>query len=167
MPVPVKIDDLTDAFDQCGDEQSAYVDRETGQTIVVDHEVTRAVEDGRTDGLEEEWSAKYVAVVTAIVDDPKGVRFAPLPGRFEFHEYHQMERFIRTVEDAVVAEELGRAIKGRGAFRCFKDTAARHGRLDDWYRYRDEAQRQHLLDWAAAHAIPVDLTPGRSEPVGW
>jgi hypothetical protein len=35
-----------------------------------------------------------------------------------------MERFIGTVENAEAAEQLWRAIKGKGAFRYFKDTAS-------------------------------------------
>ncbi len=71
-----------------------------------------------------------------------------------------MERFIGTVADAGAAEQLWRAIKGKGAFRYFKDTASRFGLLKQWFQYRDEAMKQFVRDWAEAHQIPVvDDTP--------
>jgi len=72
-----------------------------------------------------------------------------------------MEDFVRTVPDARIADQLWRAIKGKGAFRYFKDTAHRLGFIDEWYRYRDGAMKKFMLDWAAMNKVPVDQTPGR------
>ncbi len=78
------------------------------------------------------------------------------PDKFDFHEYRQMERFIGTVESTPAAEELWRAIKGKGAFRFFKDTANRLGLLDQWYRYRDAAVKEYVLAWAEANQVTVE-----------
>src|SRR5437660_12323574 len=83
------------------------------------------------------------------------VRFVPLLDKFDFHEYRQMERFIGTVEDSEAAEQLWRAIKGKGAFRYFKDTASRLGLLERWYQYRDEAMKEFVVGWAEAHNVPL------------
>lgn len=73
-----------------------------------------------------------------------------------------MERFIGTAEDAAAAEELWRAIKGKGAFRYFKDAAARLGLLDNWYRFLEDAARAFVIDWAEANGVPfVDDTEPR------
>ena len=66
-----------------------------------------------------------------------------------------MERFIVTLPDDQIAEELWRAIKGKGAFRFFKDTARRLGLLDEWYRYCDEAMKNHILAWAEVKGVVV------------
>ncbi len=65
-----------------------------------------------------------------------------------------MERFIGTVQGTEAAERLWRAIKGKGAFRYFEDTAARLGLLNEWYRYRDDAMKRFVIDWAEANNIP-------------
>jgi Uncharacterised protein family (UPF0158) len=76
-----------------------------------------------------------------------------------------MERFIGTVENAGAAEQLWRAIKGKGAFRYFKDTASRLGLLKQWYQYRDEAMREFVRDWAEAHQVPfVDDAAPNPQP---
>jgi hypothetical protein len=61
-----------------------------------------------------------------------------------------MEEFIGSVADADAAEQLGRATRGKGAFRHFKDTLHRLSLQDQWYRYRDEAMKA-LDDWKARH----------------
>jgi hypothetical protein len=66
-----------------------------------------------------------------------------------------MEHFIGTVEDSQAAEQLWRAIKGKGAFRYFKDTAHRLGLLDRWFQYRAEAMKQFVINWAEANNVPV------------
>ena len=94
-------------------------------------------------------------VARSILEDT-GERFVHPPRKFDFHEYHQMERFIRTVVDAEAAEQLWRAIKGKGAFRYFKDTAARLDLLDEWFRYRDEAMKEFVIDWAKDNNLAYD-----------
>ncbi|MBN1864887.1 MAG: hypothetical protein JW808_08305 [Victivallales bacterium] len=82
--------------------------------------------------------------------------------RFDFHEYRRMEQFIGTVADVAAADQLRRAIKGKGAFRYLKDTADRLKLLDEWYEYRENAMRDFVLDWAKAHQLVVmDDTIGR------
>jgi hypothetical protein len=78
-----------------------------------------------------------------------------MPDKFDFHEYRQMERFIQTVHDSATAEQLWRAIKGKGAFRYFKDTASRLGLLKQWYQHRDDAMKKFVRDWAEVHQIPI------------
>ena len=94
-----------------------------------------------------------------------GERFVDAPDQLDFHEYRHMERFIGTVENAEAAEQLWRAIKGKGAFRYFKDTASRLGLLKEWYQYRDEAMREFVRDWAEAHQVPfVDDAAPNPQP---
>ena len=52
------------------------------------------------------------------------------------------------------AEQLWGAVKGKGAFRYFKDTASRLGLLEERSRYRDEAMKEFILAWAEARNVP-------------
>ena len=115
------------------------------------------MEEGNEDELSDlpDWQKEEVETARAIVED-SGERFVDAPDKFVFHEYRHMERFIGTVEDREAAEQLWRAIKGKGAFRYFKDTASRLGLLEQWYRYRDDAMKEFVIDWAEAHRVPYD-----------
>ena len=153
---PVKLSELIEALEFDSDECADYVDLQTGSVVRVWHSVMSAVEDGDDEAAERlhDWEKEEVEAARAIVAD-SGERFVAAPGKFDFHEYRQMERFIGTVEDSAATDQLWRAIKGKGAFRHFKDTASRLGLLKQWYQYRDEAMKEYVRDWAEAHKIPV------------
>lgn len=161
---PVKLTDLTDALEFDAEEISVWLDRQTGRVIWVEREVMEAVESAEDKpdpvGMSDMEKAQWEGAKGIVAGDE---RYLSLPSKHDFHEYRHMERFIGTVKDAGQADELWRAIKGRGAFRYFKDTAARLGLVEDWYRYRDEAMERFVLDWAEAHGVPVDQSPGRTE----
>ncbi len=159
---PVKLSELIEALEFDSDERITKVDLQNGCVVMVDREVVSAVEEGEEASLGElpDWQQPELEIARAIAKD-SGERFVDAPDKFDFHEYRHMERFIGTVADAGAAEQLWRAIKGKGAFRCFKDTANRLGLLKQWYQHRDEAMKEYVRDWAEAHEIPIvdDTTP--------
>jgi hypothetical protein len=153
---PIKLSELIDAVEFASDEQVTRVDLQNARVVTVDCSVLSAVEEGDEDLLSnlEDWQQEELEIARAMVED-SGERFVDAPGKFDFHEYRQMERFIGTLETSAAAEQLWRAIKGKGAFRSFKDTASRLGLLEQWYRYRDEAMREFVTAWAEAHNVPL------------
>jgi hypothetical protein len=160
---PVKLSELIEALEFDSDEYGNWVDLQTGSVVRLAHSLISAVEEGDEDALESlgDWEKEEMEIAKAKVAD-SGERFVGAPDKFDFHEYRQMERFIGTVEDSEAAEQLWRAIKGKGAFRYFKDTASRLGLLKQWYQYRDEAVKQFVIEWAEASQVPIvdDVKPG-------
>jgi hypothetical protein len=69
-----------------------------------------------------------------------------------------MERFCLSVDDENMRDDLCDAIRGRGAFRHFKDRIQAYGIAEEWYRYRDEALREIAVAWCEAHGIPYTET---------
>jgi hypothetical protein len=153
---PIPLSKLIEALEFDSDEEVTRVDTHEGVVVRISSEVLSAVEEDDTETLEglPDWQRGEIEVARAIADDASG-RFVDAPDKFEFHEYRHMERFIGTVQNVDAAEQLWRAIKGKGAFRFFKDTAARFDLLDRWYRYRDDAMKQFVIEWAEAKNIPV------------
>ena len=133
-----------------------YFDRQTGRVVSVDRDVMSGVEEGDEELLNRlpDWQKEEVEIARAILDDD-GDRFIDAPDKFDFNEYQHMQCFIKTVQDPSDAEELWRAIRGRGAFRYFKDTAERLGLLERWFRYRDEAMKEFIITWAEANNVPL------------
>ena len=86
--------------------------------------------------------------------------YLPVPDRFEINEYRIMERFCHSVDDADLRGDLCDAIRGRGAFRRFKDRMQLYGMAEAWYRYRDAALREIAVAWCEAHGIPYTETEG-------
>jgi len=156
MNKPAKISDLTDALEFDMPTHIMYFDRQTGQLVSVDRDVMSGVEEGDEELLDRlpEWQKEEVEIAQAILDGD-GDRFIDAPDRFDFNEYQHMQRFIKTIQGPSDAEELWRAIRGKGAFRHFKDTAERLGLLERWFRYRDEAIKEFIIVWAEANNIPL------------
>lgn len=70
-----------------------------------------------------------------------------LPSEFDINEYNMMEEFCFSVQDSKSQEALLRAIRGKGAFRRFKDKVFNVGLEQDWYDYRDKCYRQIVIDF--------------------
>jgi hypothetical protein len=152
---PIKLSELIEVLELDSDEYTNRVDLRNGSVVRLPNSLLNAAEEGDEEALDRlgDWEKEEVEIAKAIAAD-SGERFVAAPDKFDFHEYRQMERFIGTVENAEAAEQLWRAIKGKGAFRYFKDTASRLGLLKQWYQYRDDTMKQYVVEWAEAHSVP-------------
>ena len=154
---PVKLSALIEALEFDFEEIRAFVDLENGCVVMVQRSVLSDVEEEDEEALSDvpDWQKDEVEIARAIVAD-SGKRFVTPPDKYEFHEYRQMERFIGTVRNAGAADQLSQAIRGKGAFRYFKDTADRLGLLNQWFQYRNDAMKEFVVDWAADNNVPYE-----------
>ncbi len=58
-----------------------------------------------------------------------------------------MGDFCQIVSDQQKQDILLRAIKGKGAFRRFKDIVIEFQIEDQWYSYRDKRLKQIAIEW--------------------
>ncbi|MBN1569016.1 MAG: hypothetical protein JXA73_14295 [Acidobacteria bacterium] len=157
MNPPVKLSELILALEMPSEEYRIYFDRKTGALVSVENTMLSSLEDGEGEDLDDlaDWQRKEYEVAKEIVSDD-GSRFIPPPEKFEFHEYHVMEEFIRSIDDDEAADQLWRAIRGRGAFRYFKDTLHRLEIQQSWHDYLEEAQREFVIKWAKENNVPFE-----------
>jgi len=151
MPIPVKLSDVVDELSMSGDEARTYLNRVTGEMVLVTAEERRAAEDPEDWDLLPDWQQEVMPKIKEALESED---YIVLPGKYQIHEWSIMEQFAYSVDDDQASDELLAAIHGRGAFRYFKDTVRRLGILQDWYRFRDEAFREIARDWLRAHGIP-------------
>lgn len=64
-----------------------------------------------------------------------------------------MEEYCLEIEDDNIREAMYSSIKGRGAFRRFKDNINRFGIEEHWYKYRDEAIKRIAIEWCEGNGI--------------
>ena len=157
MNTPVKLSDLILALEMPSEIYCTYFDRKTSALVSVEERILSSLEDGEEEDLDDlaDWQEAEYEIAKEIVSDD-GSRFIPPPDKFEFHEYHVMEEFIHSIDDDEAADQLWRAIKGRGAFRIFKDTLHRLGMQQSWYDYLEEAQREFVIEWAKENNVPFE-----------
>jgi len=133
------------------DEGRSYLNTATGEVVSITDEELRAAEHDAP--LEDfpEWQHDAIRIARDIVEAD---HYVPLPDRFEINEYRIMERFCLSIDDEDMRDDLCDAIRGRGAFRRFKDRVHAYGIAEAWYRYRDEALREIAVAWCEEHSIP-------------
>jgi hypothetical protein len=165
MNTLAKLSDLLDALEM-GElqEYQSYFDRNTNQVVMVESSILSSIEEGDEESLEDlAEDDEQLETAKAIVSDD-GSRFLAPPDKFDFNEYHVMEQFIDSLDDEEAADQLGRAIKGRGAFRYFKDTLHDLGIQEKWYRFRADAMKRFVIEWAEMSGVPLEddtRSPGK------
>ena len=127
---------LEEAFENHAPDVSSYLDKKSGEVVVITPGSTRA----------------------DVRQDPRRfVRIEPLASR---EQYRMMERFIETVEIETLRSQLADAIVGRGAFRRFKDAI---GRVPEerkrWFSFRDVLLHEHILEWLKRHEVHLAEMP--------
>src|ERR671931_1973223 len=150
MAVQVKLKDIIEGLEFLTDEGTSYLNTATGEVVSVTTEELRAAEEDAP--LEDfpDWQHDAIRIAGEIIETD---HYLPLPDRFEIHEYSIMERFCLSVDDEDMRDDLCDAIRGRGAFRRFKDRIQLYEMTEEWYQYRDAARREIAIAWCAAHGI--------------
>jgi hypothetical protein len=150
MTGQVKLQDILEGMDFQSDEQSSFLNLTTGEVVSVTDEELRAAENDEP--LEDfpAWQHDAIRIARDIVETD---HYLPLPDRFEINEYRMMERFCLSIDDDDLRDDLCDAIRGRGAFRRFKDRVQVSGMAEEWYRYRHAALREIAMAWCEAHGI--------------
>lgn len=151
MPLPVSLAEIAGDLQMLDDLSTAYLNRATGETRIVSEDDLAFADDDDPDLPDWQREAGRRAREALASDD-----WLALPSQFEIHPYRIMEAFCRSVPPAEGGEALARAIRGRGAFRRFRDTVERLGRIDAWYAHEQEAYERVAARWLADHDIPFD-----------
>ena len=140
----VKFDweDLITAFQGSGFDECSYLDLETGEVISV---------------IRENADSFEMAEIEQRVDS-KPERYEVIPCIDSGEAYDDMVRFIDTVEDGHVAELLSIAIRGKGAFRMFKDVLLTYpAERERWFKFQRNLMIRRIDEWL--QAIDVEPTP--------
>ncbi len=165
MSATVKMHDLIFEFDGPEDWQ-VYFDRETGTIHSFDEDLMARAEDAEGSDQEDnefetdhDWDEESKGLARLVARDWESKRFVPLPTKFDWHEYRRMEEFIDEMERGDKQDQLNYAIRGKGAFRRFKDAAHRLHVIDEWYAYREKSLVRFLAGWAKDHGITITDEP--------
>ncbi len=151
MGFPVKLDKIIEAIEFQSDESNAYFDKKTGNIIVIMEEEINAAEN--QDPIEEypECQRDNIKKAREFIDREED--FLSLPSKYDIHEYQIIEDFCHSVRDREIADALYNTIKGKGAFRRFRDAIQRFELDDEWHKYRERAIKQISIDWCKANGI--------------
>jgi hypothetical protein len=156
----VKLNDVIEALELTGAELSYYLNRITGEIVMVTNEEMEAAEEDELISEYPDWQRETILKAREILNSEN---FVELPGQFDIHEYKIMEDFCLQFEDRRVGEDLRRLIKGSGAFRRFKDGIYSMGADKAWYQFRQSEIEKIAIQWLEEQQIPYireDSTEG-------
>jgi hypothetical protein len=136
------------------DEMSLLLDKNTGKIHLISAEEFQAAEDETSYEEFPEWQRENIATAREILNDEE--RFINLPSKWDIHEYNIMERFCRSIEDERISLHMLDSIRGKGAFRRFKETLDRFGIREQWFAFREEAFREIAREWCERHSIEYE-----------
>lgn len=139
LGMKVKLGVILDAIEMADDNYTYFLDLETGDSVFLADELITGLDN---EGLEDEIEENLE-------------RYLRLPTKFEIHEYHIMEEFIWTLKGER-ADKLDCAIRGRGAFRRFKDLVDRMEISQQWYDFQAEYYRKLAIDWCQEHGLEYE-----------
>jgi hypothetical protein len=129
-----------------------YLDRQTGEVL--------------------SWSSEHdepehiQQVIDRIDAEPdRYLRIEPCDSRTE---WGWMADFIDTVTEPRLEQQLALAIRGRGAFRRFKDVLVDYpAERERWFAYWSERLRADIRRWLEANDVEAEAPPeGRSHDPG-
>ncbi|MBR5290936.1 MAG: hypothetical protein IKU28_08115 [Erysipelotrichaceae bacterium] len=125
--ISIKMSCLMEAIEQASDFSTCLYDLEKQENVWL-------FEEFPDDELEE------------MIED-QFERFVHLPDQYDIHEYRFMIAFIDQVQDERIRMKLDRAVRGKGAFRRFKDCLLYEEIEKQWYAFLDNAHREFAAQW--------------------
>jgi len=169
--IPVDLDDLAAAFEDASDAMRYYLDLETGAVVTITDGVRDELEaideeledapgaedEAFADALQErdlpEWMRAMEQEAFA-VEQGYDTRYIAIPTADTHAAYRAMEAFIETVPELRLQATLLRSIRGRGAFRRFKDVLlAQPDERERWFAFNAARLRERVLAWLRDEGI--------------
>lgn len=151
MGILVKLNSIIEAIDVQISESSSYLNKKTGEILMfMEEELTSAEKE---DSLEDcpGWQQENILAAREMLDHEDD--YLQLPSAYDINQYRIMEKFCFSIKSREISEALRNTIKGKGAFRRFKDALDKLDYTDEWYKYRALTIRQIAIDWCDSNRI--------------
>src|SRR5579859_3581653 len=160
MPTTAILEDLIDALEEQSDSLLAYLDRDTGEVILISEEsLSLAEEEPEEIASLPDWQKEEVELAVQIQSTD---RYLALPDQFDVNEWEIMREFSEEAKPDDIRAALLRVIRGDHAFRRFKDQIATHNMWDPWNRFRRHAFEEIVRDWCEENAINLTVRQKQS-----
>ena len=151
MPLPVKLNDVVEALDEAGEEHAHYLDKRSGEIVVITTDDMEAAEEDQLISEYPDWQREAVLKAREILNSEES--FIAMPDQTDIDEYQIMENFCLAFEVRRVGEDLHRLIKGSGAFRRFKDAIYSKGIEQAWYQFHRLELERIAIEWLEDEGI--------------
>lgn len=161
MPTTAILDDLIDALEEQSDSLLAYLDRDTGEVVLMSQD-SLSLGEAEPEELESlpDWQKEEAELAVQIQTTD---RYLALPDRFDVNEWEIMNEFAQQVKPDKIQTTLLGVIHGNHPFRRFKDQIATHNMWDQWNQFRRQAFEEIVKDWCDENEITLTVRQKQSE----
>ena len=132
----VDLETITDAIEMASDSTNGFLNLDTMETVWL---------SDYFDSEEDEELAMEI--------DNHPNRYLCLPSQYDIHEYSIMEDFIDSLADTAIQNKLYHAIRGKGAFRRFKDEICYLGIREKWFTFQHDAYVEIAKKWCRDNCL--------------
>jgi len=154
MTIRVKLDEIIDGLESQSDESSSFLDKQTGEVILMTDYAMRAAEENEPLEDVPDWERELVLIAREILAETG--QYLQLPTQYDINEYSIMEDFCMSLDKKEIGDILYDLISGSGAFRRFKDAIYKYGVEDKWHEYRNNAIREIAIEWCHQNNIEFE-----------
>ena len=151
MPLPVKLQDVIEALQLTDDSISYFLDRRNGEIEIMTEDVWSAADKDELISTYPEWQRDSILKAREIQSTD---HFVELPGKFDIDSYDMMEQFCHEYPNGQISQKLSAVIKGKGAFRRFRDMISDLGIQDEWNRFEYQQFEDIAVEWLEDEGIP-------------
>ncbi|SDE66806.1 Uncharacterised protein family (UPF0158) [Fontibacillus panacisegetis] len=143
----IKLQEIIDGMEMQFEGTNTFLCSRTGEVVSVSEDDLRTAEEIEEVEIKKlkDWQQDNIRVAIDVVENFED--YEELPTQYDINEYEMMEDFSYSIKDNRKIDILLDAIRGRGAFRRFKDKVNELGISEDWYQYRSECYKQKAIEW--------------------
>ena len=111
----IKLQDIVDVLETATDEQSQYLDKRTGEIVLLTAEDLEAAEEDELVSNYPDWQRESILKAREVLGSSQDY-FLALPDQFEINEYQIMADFAHEFEDRTIGQRFVPADQGLGCF---------------------------------------------------
>jgi hypothetical protein len=164
MTTSAVLEDLIDALEEQSDSLFPFLDRETGEVVLIsDESLSLSEAEPEEIGSLPDWQ-KEEAELAVLIETTD--RYLRLPTPIDVHEWNIMADFCHQVPRDHIRESLLGVIHGNHAFRRFKDQIATHNLWKEWAVFRRGALAEIVRDWCEEEGIILTVRQKQSAEHG-
>lgn len=139
MQLPLKIDELKEAFTNCykNSECIYYLDTTTGKIII---------DNGSGDPMNMNGDFLYLDGYS-IEEFPEQMRFIRLPSNEYCHDYYDMQAFMITIKSRWLRNKIENTIDSYQAFQRVQNILKQEAQTYQWSNFINTQLEKRVLQW--------------------
>lgn len=122
----------------------SFINLKNGEVVTIENEEMQAAKDNENVTSFPDWQQEFIIAAKEIISNDD---FFPLPSNQEINEYVIVKDFCFCLEDKRIKGIMIKAIKGRGAFRRFKEYIYRFNIEVQWFNFIHEKLFDIAKEW--------------------